>query len=288
MSLRKLHNQVKTNKLSLQEAMNQAYKLGSKKPLTEGTKRLDKVNFVIFDDSDIESKKFAAEYVKGMAGDYAPGGASNKQIIDGDNFWNKYDVKRISTRFGGAGESHYINKSTGEVFSVDKTANGKTFYGNNHYVKKIEKLNEISNKILGNYIRKASGGVDHEGSLVNIKKNSEEFYNNADIAGRSISGDSIRRSHYWGNKGEDSDRKYGKRQTGIVKALDKLSESVDKELTVEDINEILQMLKSIDDRLVNVEQNSKHTITIDKAAEYINLVRISLASVLRDKQGRSW
>ena len=36
MSLRKLHNQVKTNKISLQEAINQAYKLGSKK-LSEST-----------------------------------------------------------------------------------------------------------------------------------------------------------------------------------------------------------------------------------------------------------
>ena len=33
MSLRKLHNQVKTNKLSVNEAINQAYKLGSKKKM---------------------------------------------------------------------------------------------------------------------------------------------------------------------------------------------------------------------------------------------------------------
>jgi hypothetical protein len=111
--------------------------------------KLDRVNIVHHDSA---SEKFAKEYVKGHKGNYAPGGPSEKHEKDSEKFHTTY--KRVDGKSGFAGSGHdiYQHNTTGEKFHVERSPNGKGFYGTDHHIRKIneevELDEEVNNKIL--------------------------------------------------------------------------------------------------------------------------------------------
>ncbi len=103
--------------------------------LTNESYKLSKDQIIIPHTNNEE--EFAKEYVKAHKGNYKtdPSDADNKH---NEKFYSKYDKKIKSTGFGGSGVEHFTNKQTGEKFSVTKTLNGKSFYGTDYHIKKLE------------------------------------------------------------------------------------------------------------------------------------------------------
>lgn len=102
--------------------------------------QLNKVNHVYH---DANAKKFADEYVKGHSGDYREGGPTRQDLEHGENFHANYATKHARSGFAGGGKKVFTHNTTGEKFEVEIEPNGKTFYGNDHRIRKInENLEE--------------------------------------------------------------------------------------------------------------------------------------------------
>jgi hypothetical protein len=77
---------------------------------------------------------------------------------------NDYETKQTRSGFAGSGATVYTHKPTGNKFEVDKSPNGKTFYGSDHSIRFMgnsmkesnDELNEISKTKLGAYITAAA------------------------------------------------------------------------------------------------------------------------------------
>lgn len=169
--------------------------------------KLDRVNIVHSHGSEAEN--FAKEYVKGHKGDYAPGGPSEKHVKDSEKFHATY--KRIDGRsgFGGSGHDIYQHNTTGEKFRVDRNANGKGFYGTDHFVSKIheevEQIDEISKDTVRSYadrsFRQANTLLKH--SLADQPKSVEKASKDAfkrrqfgiKAAGRRLGSDEMKAIH---------------------------------------------------------------------------------------------
>ena len=59
------------------------------------------------------------------------------QIKAAEDFYNRYDQKTVRVGFAGGGQNQYIDKTSGHIWEVDKTPNGKTFYGTDHNIKYV-------------------------------------------------------------------------------------------------------------------------------------------------------
>uniref|UniRef100_A0A6C0JT02 Uncharacterized protein n=1 Tax=viral metagenome TaxID=1070528 RepID=A0A6C0JT02_9ZZZZ len=97
-------------------------------------KKLNKVNHVY---SDVNAEKFADEYVKGHSGDYREGGPTKQDSEHSENFHTNYTTKHVKSGFAGGGKKIFTHNKTGEKFEVEIEPNGKTFYGNDHRVRKL-------------------------------------------------------------------------------------------------------------------------------------------------------
>lgn len=94
---------------------------------------LDKVNPVIADETDPEVLAFAKAYLAGNRGDFRPGlGATERDEAAAEKFYARYGMGKTVRS-----ESHYIDAVTGHVFSVNRTPNGRGFYGTSHYVEVV-------------------------------------------------------------------------------------------------------------------------------------------------------
>jgi len=102
------------------------------KYMSDGHMNLNKVNDVNYD-THPKTKQFATEYVKGNKVNYSDSITSKDQKEE-SNFFNKYDKTNIKSGFAGSGTNLYMNRTTGDTFKVDKSANGKTFYGTSHFI----------------------------------------------------------------------------------------------------------------------------------------------------------
>ena len=100
---------------------------------------LDKVNPVIADESDPDTLAFAKAYLAGNRGDFRPGlGNTARDDAAAEKFYARYGMgKSVRSGFAGSGESHYTDSVTGHVFSVNRTPNGRTFYGTSHYIEVV-------------------------------------------------------------------------------------------------------------------------------------------------------
>jgi hypothetical protein len=87
------------------------------------------------------SAEFAKDYVKGMKGDHRSGGPTEADTKNSNKFWDRYDSKDTRSGFAGSGTTVYTHKGTGAKFEVDRTPDGRGFYGTHH---NIQKLNEES------------------------------------------------------------------------------------------------------------------------------------------------
>jgi hypothetical protein len=119
--------------------------------------------FKISKDQDVfphssSEETFAKEYTNAHKGEYKtdPSEKDNKNF---ETFYNKYSSKTLSTGFGGSKTKQYKDKKTSETFNVKISPNGKTFYGNTHYIKKLEE-----STLLETYIEKDL--EDHEPRIV--------------------------------------------------------------------------------------------------------------------------
>jgi hypothetical protein len=95
---------------------------------------LDKVTPVTFSADDTAAKEFARIYTLGNRGDHRQGGPNATDERNSEKFWGMFDVESLRGGFAGSGESRYTNRKTGEKFVVDRSPNGKTFYGTDHHV----------------------------------------------------------------------------------------------------------------------------------------------------------
>lgn len=103
--------------------------------------KLDKVNTVLHDESSKHAaaeKVFIKHYTNGHKGDYAEGGPTEKHEKDSQFFHDNYERIDGKSGFMGSGNVIYKHKKTGDKFEVRKGANGKTFYGADHYISKLE------------------------------------------------------------------------------------------------------------------------------------------------------
>ena len=91
---------------------------------------------------DNDSHKFAKHYVKAHKGDHRKGGPSQSDQQHSEHFWSTYNHKTIRNGFAGSGTSEYTHKKTGEKYKVEKTSNGKGFYGTTHSISKIKESAE--------------------------------------------------------------------------------------------------------------------------------------------------
>ena len=100
---------------------------------------LDKVNPVIADESDPDTLAFAKAYLAGNRGDFREGlQHSDRDAAASEKFYARYGMgKTVRSGFAGSGESHYTDATTGRVFSVNRTPNGRTFYGTSHYIEVV-------------------------------------------------------------------------------------------------------------------------------------------------------
>jgi len=102
--------------------------------LAEDTSRLDKDNIVHYNN---DTSEFAKHYVRGHKGDHTDGGPTAKHKKDSNTFHSTYSSKDTRNGFAGAGTTVYTHNKTGDKFKVDKTPNGKGFYGTDHVVTKL-------------------------------------------------------------------------------------------------------------------------------------------------------
>lgn len=107
-------------------------KLATKASPSRGAFALDKTSKVTFHEP--AAAAFAKEYAKAMKGDYRAGGPTPADEKASDNFWMNYDSKTISSGFAGSGVSLFTNTMTGASYRVQRSSNGKTFYGTDHTV----------------------------------------------------------------------------------------------------------------------------------------------------------
>ena len=101
--------------------------------------KLDNVNHVHHDSNSLE---FAKHYVAGNRGDYRPSNPTPEDDKHAEHLFNTYHVKHLRTGFGGSGTSVYTHKQTGQSYEVNRTANGRTFYGTDHNIRKLSGVNE--------------------------------------------------------------------------------------------------------------------------------------------------
>ena len=85
-----------------------------------------------------EAEKFAKEYVRANKADYTSVSPTAKDEANSEKFHNQYTIASKRSGFGGSGTTHYTHKTTGEVYEVDRTPNGKGFYGTDHHISKIK------------------------------------------------------------------------------------------------------------------------------------------------------
>jgi hypothetical protein len=127
--------------------------------------KLDKVNLV-HHDGNADSAKFAREYVKAHKGAYSSNGSSSEDEAANEKFHDDYDYKHTRDGFAGGGTTVYKHKKTGMKFEVDRSPNGKTFYGTDHVIKKLHEsagqIDEISKNTRSSYAKKSSAELDKD------------------------------------------------------------------------------------------------------------------------------
>ena len=99
------------------------------------SKKLNKDNVV---HHTPDSEKFAKEYVRANKADYTSVSPTAKDEANSEKFHNQYTIASKRSGFGGSGTTHYTHKTTGEVYEVDRTPNGKGFHGTDHHISKIK------------------------------------------------------------------------------------------------------------------------------------------------------
>lgn len=105
--------------------------------LAEAKKRnLNNVNHV-YHDGHPDSDKFAGEYTKAHKGDYS-NSPTEKHDKDSEQFYSNYHPETLHSGFAGSGTTLYTHKSSGKKFKVVKTPNGKTFYGTDHHISRVQ------------------------------------------------------------------------------------------------------------------------------------------------------
>lgn len=109
--------------------------------LSEGKMNLSKVHHVWHSD-DSDAKTFAKHYVAAMKGDHRETGPTEKDEKAADDFYNRYDYKHTHSGFAGSGTTIYTDKETGHHWKVDRSPNGKTFYGTDHIINKVDSMKE--------------------------------------------------------------------------------------------------------------------------------------------------
>ena len=100
----------------------------------EKSGKLDKVNHIY---STKSAKSFMKDYAKGKAGEYKSSGPTEEDNKNAENLYTKYEEIPIRSGFAGSGDTVFKDKSTGDMFLVEKSPNGKTFYGTDHRIRKI-------------------------------------------------------------------------------------------------------------------------------------------------------
>lgn len=135
--------------------------------------KLDKVNLV-HHDGNADSAKFAREYVKAHKGAYSSNGSSSEDEAANEKFHDDYDYKHTRDGFAGGGTTVYKHKKTGMKFEVDRSPNGKTFYGTDHVIKKLHEsagqIDEISKKLAKSYLDKSAAEREENPKYSNREK----------------------------------------------------------------------------------------------------------------------
>jgi hypothetical protein len=94
--------------------------------------KLDKTAPVNADDADAGAVAFAKAYLKGYRGDHRPGGPTGRDERDAEAFHTVWTGKNVRHGFAGSGTVEFTNGA--ETFTVERTPNGKTFYGTTHSI----------------------------------------------------------------------------------------------------------------------------------------------------------
>ncbi len=109
-------------------------------PVTEAM-RLDRDNLI---HADADAQQFAKHYRAGMAGDYRAGGPTDKDIANSEKFHTIYSSEDTRSGYAGSGTTVYTNRKTGEQFEVERNPSGKGFYGTDHHIRAVAKVNETT------------------------------------------------------------------------------------------------------------------------------------------------
>lgn len=149
--------------------------------LSEGKMNLSKVHQVWHSD-DKDAKTFAKHYVAAMKGDHRETGPTDKDERAADDFYNRYDYKHTRHGFAGSGTTIYKDKETGHHWKVNRSPNGKTFYGTDHVINKVNSLEEEAEQIDEATAKDGYWVTDHMSKLTHDKpfRDSKEAIRHAD------------------------------------------------------------------------------------------------------------
>lgn len=94
---------------------------------------IDRVNPVIVID-ELLATTFGREYAAANRGNHREGGPTPADEKATERFHAKYESKVTRSGFAGSGTTVYTEVATGLLFTVDRRANSRTFYGTDHVV----------------------------------------------------------------------------------------------------------------------------------------------------------